>query len=219
MNTDKNLLNAINEIKNIIVKLNKEFFNSELPEIPVFLTPNLRKISCFSSNTITVYNRRESVNGHINLSDYILSLPIEDVCTELLHDMIHQYCYIHNIKDLSRGGQYHNKKFRIIAEQHGLIVGYNKKNGWEMTSASQELIDFVAKNFDRNYSLNIFRYVDNKVCSRNDNKNTVYIPGNNSVRYICPKCGSIARKTDRRRIGCWECGIEMICTTPALTSA
>lgn len=201
---DDNYLKAIEEIRKIYKLLNDEFFSGELYDIPIFITPNLRKISCFNGETVTVYKRRLAKNGHINLSDHILSLPIEDVCAILIHDMCHYYCYIKNIKDTSRCGQYHNKRFMNVAKSHGLIVSYDNKRGFDRTTPSKKLLDWCAANFTSGYSLDIFRYNSNGISSTTSN----------SVRFICPKCGSIARKTDRKRIGCWECKVEMLCTTP-----
>lgn len=199
---------ASKELQRIVGLLNDKYFGSELPNIPIFVTPNTKKISCFNPGSVTVYHKKDVKTGHINVSDHILSLPIENVCSTLLHDMCHHYCYINGVKDTSRGYQYHNRRFKNVAITHGLNVARNNACGWEITSPSSDLLSWVSQNFDRNYSLEIFRY------TRSSGKS----PGN-SVRYVCPVCGSIARKTDRKRIGCWECNIEMICTTPLAEAA
>lgn len=55
---------------------------------------------------------------------------MESIAIELLHCMVHQYCDENNIKDTSNGGTYHNKRFKKIAEKHGLKSLGIAKDGW-----------------------------------------------------------------------------------------
>ena len=47
------------------------------------------------------------------------------------------------VQDTSRGGTYHNKKYKEAAEQHGLTVEKDAKYGWTKTSLNDEAKDFV----------------------------------------------------------------------------
>ena len=38
---------------------------------------------------------------------------------------------------------YHNKRFKQIAETHGLIVEHDPEYGWTSTHSSEELLDFI----------------------------------------------------------------------------
>ena len=72
-----------------------------------------------------------------------MSRPIENTIATLIHEMTHHYCAMAGIKDTSRGGTYHNKKFKQEAEKRGLIIGYDPRIGHSPTSPSEGLIAFI----------------------------------------------------------------------------
>ena len=122
--------------------LNQRFFEDELsrPTITIQSTPkayghfSLREDTWISANGAT---------HEINIGAGTLSRPIEHICATLLHEMCHYYAYVHQIKDTSRGGTYHNKRFKLLAESHGLVIEHHPKYGWTITSPGEELIDFI----------------------------------------------------------------------------
>ena len=57
--------------------------------------------------------------------------PIEETTATLCHECAHLYAMTHGIKDTSgAGNSYHNKRFKAIAEAHGLIIDHHAKYGW-----------------------------------------------------------------------------------------
>ena len=52
----------------------------------------------------------------------------------------HQWCYERGVKDTSRGGTYHNKRFKAEAERRGLLIGYDSRIGWSVTKPGPALI-------------------------------------------------------------------------------
>ena len=50
----------------------------------------------------------------------------KNLAGEILHGMIHQYCYINNISDMTRY-KHHSKKYNSIAKKHNLLVIRERK--------------------------------------------------------------------------------------------
>lgn len=125
--------------------LNQRFFENALarPTITIQSTP--RAYGHFSMRDDTWVSVTGSSN-EINIGAGTLARPIENVCATLLHEMVHYYCHVHGIKDTSRGNTYHNKRFKEIAESHGLTVSHHEKYGWTITEPNDELLTFVLEN-------------------------------------------------------------------------
>ena len=47
------------------------------------------------------------------------------------------------IQDTSRGGAYHNKKFRDAATARDLNISYDKRIGWSITQPTDALCEFI----------------------------------------------------------------------------
>ena len=63
-----------------------------------------------------------------------------EVLGTLLHEAAHALAHARGIKDTSRQGRYHNKHFKNCAEELGLTVTHDDRNGWSastITSATQ----------------------------------------------------------------------------------
>ena len=185
--------------------LNARYFENTLtrPTITIQSTP--RVYGHFTPREDTWI----SVNGcshEINLGAGTLARPIEDVCATLLHEMIHLYCYVHGIKDTSRGGTYHNKRFKQAAEEHGLIVEHHPKYGWTLTSPSEDLLDFILENslaeilITRNEPSGISAYPGGKISPK----------PSSTRKYLCPCCGNSVRATKAVHIACLDCQREML---------
>lgn len=183
-------------LKNIFELLNQKYFNNEL-DIPIITIQNeLKSQSNFSFGS-KIWETATGVKSYeINISTKALNRPIEIIVSSLLHEMVHYYNYTHNIKDCSRGNTYHNKKFKISAEEHGLFVIKHPIYGWVNTKPSKELLDFVYENHLTNIMIE-------RLSNNGDKKNS-------SKKYICPKCGNSIRATKNVNIICGDCNLKMI---------
>ncbi len=56
------------------------------------------------------------------------------VLATLLHEAAHALASVRGIQETSRRGQYHNKRFRLLAEELGLHVDYDTRIGWSPTT-------------------------------------------------------------------------------------
>ncbi|MGC7101612.1 hypothetical protein ACPZ19_43645 [Amycolatopsis lurida] len=57
----------------------------------------------------------------------------EDVLGTLLHEAAHGIAHTREIKDTSRQGRYHNKRFKALGEELGLILEEDPSIGWSVT--------------------------------------------------------------------------------------
>ena len=195
--------------------INNDFFDNALamPIITIQSTPKAYgHYSTFDAWSVKGEGQRE-----INLGAGTLDRPIEYTCATLLHEMCHMYNdTVLHVKDCSRGGTYHNTKFRQTAEEHGLICNHTEKRGWSDTSStlSDRLIEWVLNNNIQEIKMNrnegyMPRIPGNKAAN-GTTEQTEKPKKSNSRKYICPQCGTSIRATKQVNIGCWDCMIEMV---------
>lgn len=139
--------------------------------------------------------------------------PIEEVAATLLHEMVHYFNYENGIQDCSRGNTYHNKKFKVAAEAHGLNVEHSDKYGWSHTAPGDALLDFILENGLTDILINRNEYGDFQITGtgRHSGKRTTPPPSPSSTRkYICHCCGNSVRATKTVNIACLDCNVQMV---------
>ena len=199
-------------LNNLYDRLNADYFNGEMvrPVITIQSTPQ-------AYGHYTLYDAW-SINGdglqEINIGAGTLARPIEDVVATLLHEMCHQYNAVNGIQDVSRGGTYHNKRFKKTAESHGLVISQSEKYGWTITEPSDELLDWILLNdltdipMNRNEFSGLFTGGNGK--GQSDGNNNSPKRKGSYRRYKCPQCGLIARTTKDANLVCGDCVQTMI---------
>lgn len=120
----------------------------------------------------------------------------------MLHEMCHQYATVNKIKDTSRGGVYHNKLYKRIAELHGLKVKNAETVGWAITSLSEETEKIIAGFIKDNPPEIIYRLPVERGQA---------VKSSSTRKYICPCCGNSVRVTKAVNIMCADCNKLMIC--------
>lgn len=190
-------------------ELNHDKFNGELeePVITIQSTPR-----CYGHVTVgkvwKIDGQEEQFRYELNIGAGTLDRPIENVVSTLLHEMVHIYHLQNDIQDCSRGGTYHNKKFKEKAESVGLIIDYDKKIGWSITSPSEELIEYIISKDWQDIRINRNEYCGlagtgktGKGTSSGDTEKKA----SSTRKYICPCCGASVRATRTLSIVCGEC--------------
>lgn len=100
--------------------LNSRFFDGELPEVVISLKKTAGAYGHFTTGK--VWKTGGERRYEINISSASLNQECAFLAGVLVHEMVHEYCAEHGIKDTSNNGVYHNKNFKHIAETHGLEV-------------------------------------------------------------------------------------------------
>ena len=148
------------QLEKMFRALNSRFFDGELPEVVISLKKTAGAYGHFTTGK--VWKTGEERRYEINISSASLNQECAFLAGVLVHEMVHEYCAEHGIKDTSNNGVYHNKNFKHIAETHGLEVEHHPKYGWTITSPGLELLDFVEEqgwqDFQMVESLNLLMY-------------------------------------------------------------
>lgn len=63
-----------------------------------------------------------------------------DVLGTLLHEAAHGLAQTRGVKDTSRGGRYHNRRYRALAEELGLEVAETPPIGWSATTVPEATV-------------------------------------------------------------------------------
>lgn len=124
--------------------LNRVYFNGELPPIMITIMSSPRTNGHFTVGK--VWRAEEGHYNEINISAEHLDRPIENIMATLTHEMVHYYCQLNGIADVSKGGRYHNKNFKREAELRGLSISYAKYIGYSVTEPTPEFIQVIKDN-------------------------------------------------------------------------
>lgn len=186
-------------------QLNMDKFGGELemPIITVMSTPkSYGHVTCRK-----VWKSKDVYCYELNIGAGTLGRPIESVVSTLLHEMVHIYNLMHDIKDTSRGYTYHNKKFRDKAVEVGLIVEHDERLGWSVTSPSDALIEYI---IDQDWpDILINRIETVQICSGSDtaasSSGQPEKKPSSTRKYICSDCGMSVRATRDVNIICADC--------------
>lgn len=217
MKQTTNMQRSIQYLTKIFKLLNDEYFDGELeqPIITVQSTP--KSFGHFTPwNAYRIKESNGNIKGavEINIGAGTLDRPIENVVATLQHEMVHYYCYVKEIKDTSRGGQYHNKRFKAEAEKRALQIDYDGRIGWSITSPTEELIDFIIDNqledirIGRNEGQTFYIGIGGK--SGNGTTTPPTKKPSNTRKYICPRCGNSFRATKSLNVMCMDCNEQFI---------
>ena len=210
MKQTTNMSRVIGEIQSIGRKINKDWFNSELDmDRVVFTVQSTPK----AYGHFRVHDKAVGERGavEINIGAGTLDRPIESVIATLIHEQVHYYNWSHGVKDCSRGGQYHSKKFKLEAEKHGLHIEYDSRIGWSITEPTEELIEWVIENGFENFRLGRNEFQEAIIGIGGQSGTAPKFPKkNNSIKMICPCCGNIARVTKTTNLICGDCLQKMI---------
>lgn len=155
--SETSLKPVIDKLENLFSKFNEKFYNGELQTPIITVSPDTTKgaygwctawkawsnkqpeqkktvdLAVMSKEDLENLKKDEGFY-EINICAEHLARPFEQVAETLLHEMVHLYNLQIGVQDTSRGGTYHNKKYKEAAEQHGLTVGKDAKYGWTVTT-------------------------------------------------------------------------------------
>ena len=181
---------------------NTELFGGELvkPVITVQTDERNKTNGWWSVGKVWKENGEDEGEHELNMTAQQLNRPINEVAATLIHEMCHQYATIHEMKDTSRSGNYHNKLFKKIAETHGLNVECVPKIGWSHTTLTDETAAKIAAFTAENSPTVIYRLPIMK---------SKIVKNPSTRKYVCPVCGQSVRATKRVNIMCMDCNAPM----------
>lgn len=214
------IMSAIDELQRIFRGLNKLYFNGELEDVIITIQTDPRRAAYAWISVAKTWNDKTDNWYHeVNIVAEFLNRDPADVTASLLHEMCHLYNLQRGVQDCSRGGTYHNEKFKEAALTHGLTCDHHKTYGWTITGPTPKLREWVETNVRKG----CFRFqkmltwkdgTPKKPTESGDNGKggpAVEKKGkSNIIKYVCPNCGMICRtsKNADNKLVCWPCTCE-----------
>lgn len=204
-------------LEKIFRAVNADSFGGEIEEpiISIMSTPG-----AYGHVTVgKVWKRKGEERHELNIAADWLQRPIEDVVATMIHEMVHLYNIQNGVQDCSRGGSYHNKKFKEEAEKHMISIEKSEKYGWTITSPTDELLEYIMDKGWGDIDMGRgFGWVGGSTGGDKNGTGAAGKPGGytgkgnpkgNSRRFVCPGCGLIARTTKDAKLFCGGCDLEM----------
>ena len=207
--------NRVTQFLNKVFKLiNSEYFDNEL-EMPTITIQST--VGAYGHVTTSKVWKTESgkASYELNIGADYLDRPIENIVATLIHEGCHLYAMQNGIKDTSNRGVYHNKRFKALAEDRGLIIEKHSRYGWTITTPSEATINFCIDNdlqevlITRHTGITFTGVGTGKNGNGTPVKPTAPKKGN-SIKWICPCCGAIVRSTKILNIVCGDCNEKFI---------
>lgn len=195
-------------LEKIFRTLNAKYFEGLLEE-PIVTIQNTPR--AYGHVTVSKSWRKGEEHRHeLNIGAGTLDRPIENVVATVLHECVHLWNMQQGVQDCSRGGSYHNKKFRDAAVARNLDISYDSRIGWSITEPTDALCDFIIEQGWTDIHMNRIEWS----CTPRGTGNTGAMPStgtnSHSRKYQCPKCGCSVRATKEVYIACLDCKVPMI---------
>lgn len=193
------LQSVIGKFESLFSKFNERFYNNELQTPVITVSPDTTKGAYGWCTSWKAWKEGDDSEGYyeINMCAEHLNRPFEETCGTLLHEMVHLWNLQVGVQDTSRGGTYHNKKFKEAAEQRGLIIDQHPKYGWTITKLNEEAVAFIKGMDEEGFKLYRSKILQIKKSG-----------GSSSRKYVCPCCGTIIRATKEVNVKCGDCNCE-----------
>ena len=203
INGTERLMETVECLGDLYDFCNEKIFAGKLkkPVITVQRDERNKTNGWWSVKKIWKENAEDDGEHELNMTAQQLCRPFYEIAATMIHEMCHQYASVNNMQDTSRGGNYHNKLFKKIAELHGLDVERSSTIGWAITSlkeTTKELVDgFLSKRPDFHLIFCLPPFKGQAIRSSSTRK------------YVCPTCGMSVRATKEVRIMCLDCNQPM----------
>lgn len=186
----------INQIEKAYDKINKAFYKGELPDVTITLIPDVRKNSLGWMTVGDVWLKKGKWYAELNICADHLDRSKVEIYGTLMHEMVHVYCKMKGIEDTSNNYTYHNADFKREAESHGLVCEKGKgRHGWSTTYPTTKATAWIEK------SLPDLIDMRRDVFTKEKKKGSRSV----SYKYVCPKCGNVARTTKEMSLVCGDC--------------
>ncbi|MBR2927583.1 MAG: SprT-like domain-containing protein [Oscillospiraceae bacterium] len=203
---------AVGQLEKIYSHLNEDFFEGTL-SIPI-ITVQSKPGTYGHCSVAKVWQRPDGSTYELNIAAEVLNYPIEETLDTMIHEMVHLYCRENGIKEVSRGGTYHNGRFKAEAEKRGLECFRCGQHGWN-TRPSERLVEYaLSKDWNeirigRNSGFQPIR-IDSSGTSQPGTFGNGERRPSSTRKLQCPCCGNSVRATKAVRIMCMDCMQQMV---------
>ena len=204
---------AVGMLEKIYFHLNTDFFESALPT-PIITVQS--KPGTYGHCTVAkVWQRPDGNTYELNIAAEVLNFPIEETLDTMIHEMVHLYCRENGIKETSRGGTYHNGRFKEEAEKRGLECYKCGQYGWN-TRPTEKLVEYaLSKDWNeirigRSTSFPGIRTGGTGTAQSGGSSTGSERRPSSTRKLQCPCCKNSVRATKAVRIMCMDCMQQMV---------
>ena len=205
---------AVSQLEHIYNALNADFFAGEPLPVPI-ITVQSKPGTYGHCTTAKVWQRKDGGAYELNIAAEVLNYPIEETLDTMLHEMEHLYSPEHNIKEISRGGNYHKYMLKAEAERRGLTCIPCGQYGWN-TTPGDNLIEYaLSKGWNeikigRSSLPPMIRTGTGGAAQAGTGSIQGGKRPSSTRKLICPKCGQSVRATKAVNILCGDCLQNMV---------
>lgn len=203
----------IEKLARVLSKYVGDKLGKPIETMPIFtLTTGKR---CYGyTTTYAKWKTQDGGKHEIGISAEYWEDTIELVDT-ITHEFIHIWNLENNIQDVSRGGYYHNKKFKDACDKCGLGTFHDDGIGWNTNGNLNDELMEIACNFDSEKMTVEAPPAYPVMGSPNTNGTagqTATVGGKKKTvwRNECPNCKAVARTTKKIPLICGTCMIKMV---------
>lgn len=205
-------VDTLNVLYRLYDNMNNKFFKGELPEVFITIVHGKKKrgsfMGVFYNDTFIKgnFNENEDSDDYLDIEEekYEIGMasdffkrPYDEIAATLLHEMVHLYCHINNIKDTNKTGKLHTKKFRDECEKRSLEVTYDKSYGWGFTDPSPLFSNYIDS---LNLDMSVFDFWRNTTLKANVTPKKFW---------ICPICRQKVQAKKTANVKCGICNLDM----------
>jgi len=187
------------KLENLFDILNDAYFESKLPK-PIITIQSRPGTYGHCSN-----DKRWKAGCvgwyEINIGAEVLNRAWKNTAATMLHEMVHLYCRMNDLKETCQNGRYHNKLFKAEAEKRDLKIEYNSTIGYSVTEPTDALVSTLT---NAGFSMKVVFARDTPA-----KKETVRAARQKAIKYTCPMCGQAVRSTQDLHITCSLCDVKM----------
>ncbi len=206
---------AIGLLERMYRLFNERCFNGRLHDCTITIERTKGAYGCYWVHP-QYYINGDKTHWKIALNPEHFYKPVEFVAAVLLHEMCHHAAALDGVQDCSRGGTYHNKRFKAYAESTGFLnVEKDDKYGWTITTPNDDMLLLCAEQgypefqISEKYLLDLSGLIPPDSDSNAGNTGGGVPSKSNSRKHVCPCCGAIARTTKDIPLICGLCRVDM----------
>lgn len=207
---------TVQYLNKVFKLINAEYFDNSLEMPTITIQSTVGAYGHVTTSKIWK-NEKGIATYELNIGADYLYRPIENIVATLIHEGCHLYAMQNDIKDTSNNGVYHNKRFKLLAEERGLSVIRHDKYGWATTEPTEETINFCIEYDLQEIKISRgsgFAFVGiNRGGKAGDGADSSMKPKTkrgNSIKWTCPCCGAIVRSTKILNIVCGDCNEQFV---------
>lgn len=138
--------------------------------------------------------RENGTMDEIHISSHILAEGAQSVFRTLLHEACHSVASDRNVQDCSRQGRYHNRRFRDLAEELGLVTQQDRGAGYITIGLTPQTADTFANAITE---LEDAIALWQKIGARGTGPGKGTKKPGGMLKLVCPVCHRIIRAAQR----------------------